>query len=178
MPFMPLTKGLVEIFTGNGKGKTSAALGIALRALGHGLRVFIVYFMKGNYPYGEQEVLSRLSDVSFVTFGHEHFVDPSQVKEEEREEARKALAVGREAMLSGEYDVVVLDEVNIAAAWGLIGVDQIIELIEERPDKVELILTGRYADARLKERADLVTEMVEIKHPYRQGVQSRRGIDY
>lgn len=171
-------RGLVQIFTGNGKGKTSAALGIVLRALGHGLRVHIIYFMKGNYPYGEQKVLSHLPGVSFERFGQETFVDPANVKDEEREQARKALKAAREAMLSGKYDVMVLDEVNIAASWGLVNIEQVIELVKEKPEKVELILTGRHADARLIELADLVTEMVEIKHPYRQGILSRQGIDY
>jgi cob(I)alamin adenosyltransferase len=175
---MPSSKGLVEIFTGDGKGKTSAALGVVLRALGHGFRVHIVYFMKGEYPYGEQQVLSRLPNVSFSRFGHEHFVDPAKIKPEEREQAEKALEKAREVMLSGQYDLVVLDEVNIAVAWGLVGLEQVLELLREKPERVELILTGRHAPPELIQRADLVTEMVEIKHPYHQGVLSRRGIDY
>lgn len=175
---MPLASGLVEIFTGDGKGKTSAALGIVLRALGHGLRVHIVYFMKGHYPYGEQETLSRLPGVSFSRFGQLSFVDPENVKEEEKEQAEQALLAAREAMLSGDYDLVILDEVNLAAAWKLVEVDKVIELIKEKPERVELILTGRHADARLVEVADLVTEMVEVKHPYKRGVLSRKGIDY
>ncbi len=172
------TKGLVEIFTGDGKGKTSAALGIALRALGHGLRVHIVYFMKGEFPYGEQKTLSQLSNVTFARFGFETFVDPSNVKPEEKEEARKALEAAREAMLSLEYDIVVLDEVNVAAAWNLIDIDEVIKLMGDKPEKVELILTGRYAHSRLIELADLVTEMVKVKHPFDKGILSRQGIDY
>ena len=178
LPSKTSTKGLVEIFTGDGKGKTSAALGIALRALGHGLRVHIVYFMKGEFPYGEQKTLSQLSNVTFAKFGFETFVDPSNVKPEEKKEARKALEAAREAMLSLDYDVVVLDEVNVAAAWNLINIDEVIKLIGDKPDKVELILTGRYADPRLIEIADLVTEMVKVKHPYDKGILSRQGIDY
>jgi len=170
--------GLVEVFTGNGKGKTSAALGVVLRALGHGLRVCIVYFMKGDYPYGEQKILAQLPNVSLARFGQISFVDPLNVKEEERQQAREALKAGREAVLGGEYDIVVLDEANLAAAWKLVDVDDIVELIEQKPEEVELILTGRYADAKLIELADLVTEMVEIKHPYRKGVLSREGVDY
>ena len=169
---------MVEIFTGNGKGKTSAALGTVLRALGHGLQVHIVYFMKGRYPYGEQKVLSQLPNVSFSRFGQDYFVDPANIKGKERGQAKKALEEAYKAMTSGKYDLIVLDEVNLAAAWGLISVDDVIELIQKRPQNVELILTGRYADPRLIELADLVTEMVEIKHPYRKGVLSRKGIDY
>jgi cob(I)alamin adenosyltransferase len=170
--------GLVEIFTGNGKGKTSAALGVVLRASGYGLRVHIVYFMKGNYPYGEQKVLPQLPNISFETFGQEEFVDPANVKPEEREQARQALKEAHRAVLSGEYDIVVLDEVNVAVAWKLIDLEEVIELIEKKPESVELILTGRYADEKLIELADLVTEMTEVKHPYQKGIPSRRGIDY
>lgn len=178
LPSKTSTKGLVEIFTGDGKGKTSAALGIALRALGHGLRVHIVYFMKGEFPYGEQKALSQLSNVTFARFGFETFVDPSKVKPEEKEEARKALGAARKAMLSLEYDIVVLDEVNVAAAWNLIDIDEVLKLIGDKPEKVELILTGRYADAKLIDLADLVTEMVKVKHPFDKGILSRQGIDY
>lgn len=174
----PAIHRLVELFTGNGKGKTSAALGTALRAAGQGLRVHIVYFMKGDYPYGERNALVRLPNVTMQSFGHEHFVDPANVKEEEREQARQALQAGREAMLSGNADVVVLDEVNLAAAWKLIEVDDVVRLIEEKPDTVELILTGRHADGRLIDMADLVTEMVEVKHPFRKGIEARRGFEY
>lgn len=174
----PLTKGLVEIFTGNGKGKTSAALGAVLRALGQGLRVHIVYFMKGDYPYGERNILAQLPNVSFQSFGHRDFVDPQKVKKSEKEQARRALKAARRAMASGDYDLLVLDEINIAVAWKLLEVEEALQLIEEKPEKVELILTGRHADPRLIERADLVTEMVEIKHPFQKGIKARRGIDY
>lgn len=172
------TRGLVEIFTGDGKGKTSAALGVALRALGQKLRVHIIFFMKGDFPYGEQKVLSRLSGITFERFGFRDFVDPSAVKPEEKEEARKALEAARKAVLSQKYDVVILDEVNVATAWDLVSIDDVLKLIRDKPPKVELILTGRYADSRLVEAADLVTDMVKVKHPYDRGILSRKGIDY
>jgi len=172
------SKGLVEVFTGDGRGKTSAALGVILRALGHGFRVCIIHFMKGNYPYGEQKTLASLPNVTLAVFGRESFVDPNNVQEEDRKEARKALDAAREAMLSGKYDLVVLDEVNVASAWGLVGLDDVIKLIEDKPENVELILTGRYADQRLIELADLVTEMVAIKHPFNEGIKARPGLDY
>jgi len=177
-PRQPFDQGLVELYTGNGKGKTTAALGVVLRAVGQGLRVHIVYFMKGDTRYGEQNILARLPGVSFARFGQPDFVDPENVKEEEKEEARKALAEARRAMLSSQYDLVVLDEVNVAAAWNLVPVEDVVQLIRERPEKVELILTGRYADAKLIEAADLVTEMVQVKHPFEKGVLARSGIDY
>ncbi len=174
----PIDKGLVQVMTGNGRGKTSAALGSVLRAVGHGLRAYIVFLMKGDYPYGEHNALSQLSNVTFSRFGQQGFVDPQNVKPEDREQARKALEAAREAMLSGEYDMVVLDEVNIAVAWKLLEIDEVAKLISDKPEKVELILTGRYADAKLIELADLVTEMVKIKHPFDKGVIARRGFDY
>lgn len=170
--------GLVQIFTGDGKGKTSAALGVAMRASGHGLRVHITFFMKGDYPYGEQTVLALLPGTTVARFGQREFVDPANVKPEEEEQARQALENARRAVFSGEYDLVIMDEINVAAAWKLIDVDEVIQLIRQKPDNVELILTGRYADKSIIEMADLVTEMTEIKHPYRTGILSRKGIDY
>ena len=170
--------GLVEVFTGDGKGKTSAALGIALRASGHGLKVRIIYFMKGDFPYGEQQILSELHNVTFSKFGYETFVDPTNVKPEEKVEAQKALEAAREAMLSLGYDIIILDEVNVAAAWNLIDINDVIQLINNKPKNIELILTGRYADPKLIELADLVTNMVKVKHPYDKGILSRRGVDY
>ena len=171
-------KGLVQVFTGNGKGKTTAALGTVLRASGHGFRVFIVFFMKGQYDYGEHASLARLPGVESISFGFRHLVDPANVKPEEREQAALALAKGREALTSGRYDLVVLDEVNVAVGFNLITADEVIELIKARPPQVELILTGRYADSRILEMADLVTEMVKVKHPFDGGIKARRGIEF
>ena len=168
----------MEVFTGSGKGKTSAAMGVVLRALGHDLRVCIIFFMKGNYPYGEKKTLAHFPNVTFSIFGSLGFVDPRNVKEEDRKEARKALEAGREAVMSGKYDLVVLDEINVAAAWKLVELDDVIKLIQDKPEKVELILTGRYADPRIVKMADLVTEMIAIKHPYDDGVQARAGFEY
>ena len=171
-------RGLVEIFTGDGKGKTSAALGIALRASGHNRKVLIVYFMKGNFPYGEQEALSQLANIDVARFGQLNFVDPHNVTQAEKAEAERALDTARKAIIGNNYDVVILDEINVAAAWKLIDTDEVIKLIRERPEKMELILTGRYADGRLIDLADLVTNMTKVKHPYDKGILSRKGIDY
>jgi len=172
------SNGMVQVFTGNGKGKTSAALGAVLRALGHGLRVCIIFFMKGKYPYGEYNTLSKLPNVDVASFGFRCFTDPANIKPEEIEQAKLALSAAREAMLSGNYDLVVLDEVNVAVAKKLIELDEVVRLIGDRPRNVELILTGRDADTRLIELADLVTEMVKLKHPYDKGVRARKGIEY
>jgi len=177
-PSEPLPRGLVQIFTGDGKGKTSAAIGAVIRALGHGLKVYIVFFMKGDYPYGERSILSQLPNVTMDSFGSSGFVDPANIKPEEKEQAKRALVAAREAMLSGSYDLVVLDEVNMAVAFKLIELDEVLKLIEDKPQGVELILTGRRADSRLVKSADLVTEMLNIKHPYDEGVAARGGIEY
>ncbi len=171
-------RGLVYVFTGEGKGKTSTALGIALRALGHGLKVYIAYFIKGDHPYGERASLPQLLNVKLESFGTTGFIDPENIKPEEKEEAQRGFESARQAVLGGNYDVVILDEVNLAVAWKLIELDKVLKLIEAKPPQVDLILTGRGADSRLIDSADLVTEMVKIKHPYDKGVKARRGIDY
>ena len=171
-------KGMVQVFTGNGKGKTSAALGAVLRATGHGLRVYIVFFMKGKYPYGEFSTLPKLPNVDIASFGLRCLIDPANINPEEIEQAKLALSAAREAMLSGNYDIVVLDEVNVAIHFKLIELGEVVRLISDKPRNVELILTGRYADAKLIELADLVTEMVKLKHPYDKGVKARKGIEY
>jgi len=174
----PFSRGLVQVFTGDGKGKTTAALGTVIRALGHGLRVCIIFFMKGDYPYGEYKILSQLPNVRIARFGSQRFIDPTNIKPEEKEQARQALAAAREAVLSGSYDLVVLDEVNLAVAWNLVELDEVIRLVNDKPRNVELILTGRKADTKLVQLADLVTEMLEIKHPYNEGIKARKGIEY
>ncbi len=171
-------RGLVQIFTGNGKGKTTAALGTILRAAGHGLRIFIVFFMKGDYSYGEFETLLKLPNVEVLKSGFREFTDPLNVKPEEKEQAEKALAAARQAVNSGHHDLVVLDEINVALEYKLIELDDVIKLIEEKPPHVELILTGRYANDRMLEMADLVTEMVNVKHPFEKGIKARKGIEY
>jgi cob(I)alamin adenosyltransferase len=167
----------VQIFTGDGKGKTSAAIGTVIRALGHGLKVYIAFLLKGGRPSGEFHLLSRMPGVTMASFGA-GFVDPKDVKPAEKVAAQKGLDAAREAMLSGNYDLVVLDEVNVAVAFGLLDVDEVLRLIEAKPEKVELILTGRRADTKLVQAADLVTECLKIKHPYDSGVGARGGIEF
>jgi cob(I)alamin adenosyltransferase len=176
-PELP-SRGLVQVFTGDGKGKTTAALGAVIRALGQGRRAYIVFFMKGQYPYGERKILARLPHVEVVSFGSLDFVNPADIRTEDKEQARLALAAGQEAMLSGKYDMVVLDEINVAVAFGLLPLAEVIKLIQDKPPQVELILTGRKAAPELIKAADLVTECLKIKHPYDRGVGSRQGIEY
>ncbi len=134
--------------------------------------------MKGGYSYGERTVLSKLPNVTMASFGGSEFVDPANVKPEEIGQAELALAAAREAMLSSNYDLVVLDEINVAVAFKLVELEEVVKLIEDKPHSVELILTGRRADSRLIQMADLVTEMLNIKHPYDKGMLARKGIDY
>jgi cob(I)alamin adenosyltransferase len=178
LPLPPSRRGLVQIFTGDGKGKTSAAIGAVVRALGQGFRVYVGFFMKGDYPSGERNILSRLDNVTMESFGTRGFVGRANIKPEEREQAKRGLAAVGRAMLSGNYDLVVLDELNLAVAWGLVELDEVLKLIENKPEGVELIITGRQADSKLVKAADLVTEMLKIKHPYDEGVKARRGIEY
>ena len=174
-----LNQGLVSIFTGDGKGKTTAAIGTVVRAAGHGLRAFIVFFMKGeDYVHGEVNALSKLPNVTLASFGQKGWVNKDNVTPEDKERAGSALAAAREAILSGNYDLVVLDEVNIALNYKLIKLDELVKLINDKPKNVELILTGRYAEPRLVQMADLVTEMLMIKHPLSRGIKARRGVDY
>jgi cob(I)alamin adenosyltransferase len=172
-------QGLVQVFTGDGKGKTTAALGTILRAAGHGLNIFIIFFIKGSYAYGEFNSLVKLPNVKIASYGLRQFMSKNRkINPEEKRQAEAALAAARKAVKSGRYDLVVLDEINVALDYHLIEIDDVIGLIKNRPSHVELILTGRNAHARLIEMADLVTEMVNIKHPYDKGVKARQGIEY
>jgi cob(I)alamin adenosyltransferase len=172
-------KGLVQVFTGDGKGKTTAALGAILRAAGHGLNIFIIFFIKGSYAYGEFSALAKLPNVRVASFGLRQFINKrAGINPEEKRQAEVALTAAREAVNSGDYDLVVLDEINIALDFHLIEIDDVIDIIKDKPSHVELILTGRNADSRLIEIADLVTEMVKVKHPFDKGVKAREGIEY
>ena len=175
---MPLERGLVQVYTGDGKGKTSAALGLALRAAGHHLRVHIVQFMKGWPNYGELQSVKWLPTVTLRQFGRRGFVHPQHPTPADYEQASLALAEARRAMLSGDVDIVILDEVNVALDMGLLTLESVLALLEEKPAHVELVFTGRGAPEELCRRADLVTEMKMLKHPYNQGVPARKGIEY
>jgi len=168
--------GYVQVYTGNGKGKTTAAFGLALRAAGAGLRVFIAQFVKGM-PYSELKAFERFADLVTVRqYGRDCFIS-GQPAPEDREAARRGLAELRQLVGAGDYDIVILDEINIATRYGLLEVQDVIGLIEGRGPGTELVLTGRYANERILERADLVTEMVERRHYYQRGVQARTGIE-
>jgi len=173
-----LKKGLIQVYTGDGKGKTSAAFGLALRAIGRGLKVYVIQFIKGGFDYGELYVVERLPNFRLKAFGRGKFVTEMPPTQEDVKLAREAFELAREVVSSGEYDVVVLDEVNVALNLRLIRVDEMVSLVKGKPRHVELILTGRYAPPEIVEVADLVTEMREVKHPYNKGLKPRKGIEY
>ncbi|MDI6807898.1 MAG: cob(I)yrinic acid a,c-diamide adenosyltransferase [Candidatus Eisenbacteria bacterium] len=174
---MPEQKGLVQVYTGDGKGKTTAAIGCGLRASGHGLGVLIIQFMKGR-EYGELNALRQIPSFTIIQSGRDSFVSRENPSPEDRKLARDGFEKARNAVLSGDYDLVILDEINVAVDFGLIGVDEVISLIEKKPERLELILTGRNAHARIVELADLVSEMKEVKHHYRKGIPARKGIEF
>jgi len=170
-------RGFVHVYTGEGKGKTSAALGLALRASGHGKRVFIGQFMKGAAS-GEIRALEAFPLVHVEQFGDPACLGPGHMTPGQADGARDGLARSRDALRAGKYDVVILDEIDVAIWYDLLTQSDCLALLDERPANVELVLTGRWAPRALLERADLVTEMREIKHYYRQGTPARAGIEF
>ena len=185
-----VTEGLVQIYTGHGKGKTTAALGTAFRAVGQGLRVCVIQFLKGGWKSGERAAAARLApELEIHAFGAAQWGDRSKASadtpwwelppsEEDRSQAGEAMEFARGVITGGEWDIVVLDEVFGALARGLISLDEVLGLIRTRPTEVELILTGRDAPPEVIEAADLVTEMAEVKHPFQRGINARKGIEY
>lgn len=174
-----LDRGLIQIYTGASKGKTTASLGLAVRAVGHGFHVYIIQFMKGLSDYGELTGIKRLApECCLEHFGTGRWVHKGEAKPEDIEEAHKAFNRARELMHSGQWDILILDEIINAIWFGLISEDQVLELLEEKPPQVELVLTGRNASQRLMDKAQLVTEMVQIKHPFEMGISARKGIEF
>lgn len=169
-------KGYIQVYTGDGKGKTTAALGLAVRAFGAGLNIFMAQFVKGM-TYSEQETFKVLSEhLTVKQYGRGCFIK-GKPTEEDVKAAKEGLKEVKEIMLSGKYQVLILDEANIATFYNLISVDDLLELIRDKPEGMELIITGRRADQRIIDAADLVTEMKEIKHYYQEGVVARTGIE-
>jgi len=173
-----LEKGLTQVYTGDGKGKTSAAFGLALRAIGRGLKVYVVQFIKGGFDYGELHIVDDLPNLKLKAFGRGKFVTEMPPTDEDVKLAKEAFNLAEKVVNSNEYDLVVLDEINVALNLKLVDVDEVIHLVRNKPEHVELILTGRYAPPEIIEVADLVTEMKEVKHPYTRGIPPRKGIEY
>jgi cob(I)alamin adenosyltransferase len=174
-------KGLVIVYTGKGKGKTTAALGMALRAVGHGMRVCMIQFIKGEWYYGELTSANRLEPEFELVAAGKGFVgimdDDHDIKEH-KDSAKNALNFSRKKMLQEKYDVMILDEINYAVNLGLVSSLEVLNLVKDKPRNLTLVLTGNYATQEIIEIADLVTEMRELKHPFQVGVRARRGIDF
>ena len=174
-------RGLLIVYTGGGKGKTTAALGMAVRAVGYGHKVLILQFIKGSWRYGEMDGLKRLApEVELVQAG-EGFVgiiDDDKPRETHEEAAQSALALAAQKLATDAYDLAILDEINYAVQLGLIPLDGVKDVIANRPRRLDLVLTGNHAHPDIVELADLVTEMREIKHPYQKGLKAKKGIDF
>lgn len=169
--------GLVQVYTGNGKGKTTASLGLAFRAAGRGLEVLMIQFLKPPENYGEHISSEKFDNFTILPLGLDHMVSKVP-KEKDIKLANETLERSKEEIYSGKYDLVILDEINVAMCWGLLDPKKVIAMLEGRPDNVEIILTGRGAPPEIIEYADLVTEMTMIKHPFDKGTRARKGIEY
>jgi cob(I)alamin adenosyltransferase len=174
---MPLKKGLIHVYTGTGKGKTTAAIGLGVRAVGAGLKVLMIQFMKGR-RYSELDALEHLPNFTVKQFGRDEFVSKEKPEQIDIDLACKGLAYAKEILQKNTYDLVILDEINVALDYRLITLPDVIQLLTVKPEHVELVLTGRSAPPELIQRADVVSEILEIKHPYQKGITSRKGIDW
>lgn len=175
-------KGLVIVHTGEGKGKTTAALGLALRAWGDGLRVLILQFIKGSWEYGELKAIEKLNrldgNIEVCRCGLGFTRRNSENAEEHRKAAESALIKARDAITCGKWDMVILDEINYAAKFGLIDENELLSLLDVRPEPLHLVFTGRDALPALIDNADLVTEMKLVKHPFQHGIKAQKGIEF
>ena len=176
-----LNDGVVIVYTGNGKGKTTASLGVALRAIGHGLRVCMVQFIKGEWHYGELNSIKKLEpDFELIVAGKGFIgiIDDDHAFEEHVRAARTALDIVEQKISLDTFDIVILDEINYAVQLGLLQLADVLKILKNRPKHLSLILTGNHACEEIIKLADLVTEMKEIKHPYKKGIKAKKGIDF
>jgi len=172
-----LEKGYIHVYTGPGKGKTTAALGLGLRAVGAGLKVHMIQFMKGR-RYSELDAIDNLKNFTVIQHGRDEFVNKDNPEQIDINLAQEGLKDAKDAVKNGKYDMIILDELNVTVDYNLIALDDVLNLIEQKPENLELVLTGRYAHPEIVKYADVVTEMLEIKHPYQQGIIARKGIDF
>jgi cob(I)alamin adenosyltransferase len=173
---MSNARGLILVNTGNGKGKSTAAYGVAFRAVGQGLKVSVIQFIKGKWKTGEIETAQRLG-LEFMPMG-KGFTWESKNLEEDKALMREAWVVASEKILSGAYDLIILDEINYVLGYGYVAVDEVVRVLQSRPAHVHVVLTGRNAPDEIISIADCVTEMRDVKHPYRSGIPAQRGIDF
>ncbi len=168
---------MIHIYTGNGKGKTTAALGLIIRALGNNKRVCLLQFMKKNFVYGEIKFLGKQKNIDIFQFGTDQLIDPNKPDEIDFKEAELGYIKAKEILNSGKYDLIVIDEINVAVKWKLLPLVKQLELMDIKTD-AEIVMTGRYAEAEVIKKADLVTEMLEIKHYFAKGIQARKGVEF
>lgn len=169
-------KGYIQIYTGDGKGKTTAALGVAIRAAGYGMKTYIGQFMKGQH-YGELTALKNHAHITIEQYGDTEHVHREKITQKHIDQAHHGLERARQMLLSNQYDIIILDEINVAIWFDLLKQEKVIEVLNERPEHVEVILTGRHAPELLIDLADLVSDVKEIKHYYNLGVKARIGIE-
>ena len=172
----PEIKRYVQIYTGDGKGKTTAALGLSIRASGHGLKTYMGQFIKGQH-YGELEALRDNLYITIEQYGDKTCNGCEEIIQKHIDQAKQGLNMAYEAMISGEYDIIILDEINVAIWFKLLSVKEVIDFLDKRPENIEIVLTGRNAPQELIEFADLVSEIKEVKHYYCQGILARNGIE-
>ena len=173
--------GLIQVYTGTGKGKTTAAIGAGIRAVGQGLRVHMIQFLKGgdNFPlYGEVRAIEQIPRFTLEQFGPSHFIKPGAISDEDREIVKRGLKRSGEVLSSGNYDLVILDEINVVLQLGMAKLEEILHLLDSKAVGTEVILTGRGAPAALLKRADLVSRVDAVKHPFDKGIKARPGIEY
>lgn len=173
--------GLVIVYTGKGKGKTTAALGMALRALGYNYKICMIQFIKGSWHYGEMTSSKRLEpefELIAVGKGFVGILDDKSPRKEHERIAQEALRLSKEKIESKKYDIIILDEINYAVNLGLVKLEEVLDIIKIKPPKLNLVLTGNYAKKEIIDIADLVTEMREIKHPFKSGLKAKKGIDF
>lgn len=171
-------KGLIEIYTGDGKGKTTAALGLAFRAAGHGARVVIIQFMKSWNGFGELKVIPKFSNITLIHTGMPKCVRPGAESEWDASEAAKGMRLAKKYAAPGMCDMLILDEITWAISHKLLDTQELIKLLEKKPPQLEIVITGRNASQELIDKADLVSEIKEVKHPFAQGIKERKGVEY
>ncbi len=172
-----MKKGYVHVYTGNGKGKTTSAIGLGIRAAGFGYKVHMIQFMKGR-KYCELFTIDKIKNFSYSQHGRDEFVNKKNPEQIDIDLAREGFSKAEELIKSKNFDMIILDEINVAVDFNLITLGEVLELITKKPAGLELVLTGRYANKEIIKIADYVTEMLEIKHPYQKGVQARKGCDF
>jgi cob(I)alamin adenosyltransferase len=173
--------GLIIVYTGNGKGKTTASLGMCIRAIGYDFNVAVIQFVKGSWHYGELDGIKKLLPNVELFQGGKGFVgivDDNLPIEEHRKAAEETLKLTEKIMLSGKYNMLILDELNVAVSLGLLNIKDVMGLLDKKPKKMDIVITGRNAHKDLIKQADLVTEMKEIKHPFQKGISAQKGVDY